>query len=443
MKKICFTSLGCPRNLVDSEVMIALLQKKGMEITPDISTADFCIVNTCGFLTESRKEAYLVLKEIFESKKTNAKVIVTGCMVEKYKTDLEKDFPDISYFLGAGNAEDIIEAVESKKSGSKITKKSFLESKETPRFLSTPQNYAYLKIAEGCRKRCAYCLIPEIKGPLHSKPIEEVVREFNHLLDQGVYEVILIAQDLGDYGKDLYGKCFLAELLKEILKIKKDFRIRLLYIYPDSLTDEIVDVIGKEERIYKYVDMPIQHINDEILKKMRRSTSKKEIIQIINRLREKVPDIVIRTTIMVGFPSETEEQFSELLQFLEEYRLERVGVFKYSNEEGAAAFSFEGQVSEKVKKHREKKLYFLQQKISQNKNKGLIGKKVEVFVEAVHPDSNMLLKGRMWDMAPEIDPIVIINDYEKFNGFYKPCTVMITDVAGVDLIGKIIKGDKK
>ena len=419
--------------------MIALLQKKQMEIVPDIEKADFCIINTCGFLEASRKEAYEVLKEIFELKKKSAKVIVTGCMVEKFKEKLEKDFPEIFYFLGAGNAEQIIEAVESKERGSIIDKKSFLEKEGTFRFLSTPENFAYLKIAEGCCKRCSYCLIPEIKGPLRSKTIESIVREFQDLLDRGVYEILLIAQDLGDYGKDIYKKSALVELLTELLKIKRDFRIRLMYIYPDSITDDLISLIKQDERIYKYVDMPIQHINDNVLKKMRRATSKKQIIEIIEKIRAEIPEIVIRTTLMVGFPSETEEEFSELLDFLEKYRLERVGVFKYSNEKGVPSYLFEGQIPEKIKVQREKKVYKLQQKTANERNKLIVGKKVRVYIEGTHPDSELLLKGRMWDMAPDVDPVVIINDYEKFNGFGKPYLVEITDVVGVDLLGKIIK----
>ena len=439
MKKICFTSLGCPRNLVDTEVMVALMQEKGLEVVPNIEDADFCVINTCGFLKEAREEVISVLKDIFSFKKEGAKVIVTGCMVEKFKNELENSFSDIFYFLGAGNVEDITKAVEATEKGSIISKKSFLEKADSKRFLSTPKNYAYLKIAEGCMKRCSYCLIPEIKGPLKSKFIDQIVSEFKSLLDRGVFEVILIAQDLGDYGKDLKSDISLVTLIKELLKIDRDFRIRLMYLYPDSITDDIIEVINQDERIYKYIDIPLQHINNDILKKMKRKTTKEDIISIIEKLRNKIPTIVIRTTLMVGFPSETNEQFHELAMFVKQYKLDRVGVFKYSNEEGVFSYSMEGQIPEEEKEQREKIIYDIQQDISREKNKNLIGQEVKVLIEGYHIEAESLLVGRMWDMAPEVDPIVIINDYDQFDGFDNLYTVQITDVAGVDLVGKIIK----
>lgn len=438
MSKICFTSLGCPRNLIDSEVMIGILLKEGYEITYKIEEANYCIVNTCGFLSDARKEAIRTIKDIFENKKKSSKVIVTGCMTELFHDQLVSLFPDIFYFLGPGNIEDILFSLKTKEKGKLISKKSFLEKEDTPRFLSTPKNYAYLKIAEGCCKRCSYCLIPFIKGPLKSKTIEQIKNEVISLIEKDVKEVILIAQDLGDWGKDLYKDKRLSDLLKELLSIDKDFKLRLMYLYPDSITDELIDIIASDERIYKYIDMPIQHINDEILKKMRRSTTRSEIIKIIEKLRKKIPNIVLRTTLMVGFPSETEAQFEELVDFLRKYELERVGIFRYSNEKKVLASSFKEQVSAKVKVKREKVLYEIQREIMEKRNRQMIGKKMDVVIEGFHPESKLLLVGRMWDMAPEIDPQVIINDYELFNGFNKTYSLQITDVIGVDLIGKII-----
>ena len=321
--KIHFTSLGCARNLVDSEVMIGILLKAGYEIALNMKDADFLVVNTCGFLASSRQESSDTIAELIREKKEGAKVVVAGCMVQKHKEELQERFSEIHYYLGSGDVEKILEAIEAPLSGEAVTTaRSYLQLGEVPRQVSTPKHYAYLKIAEGCAKQCAFCIIPKIKGPLKSKPIQQVMKEFHLLLDQGAHEIILIAQDLGDFGKETREKKGLEELLKAISLEERPFWLRLLYLYPDEITDELIDILAKDRRICRYLDMPIQHIHDDMLQAMRRKTSKEQIVSILQKLRSRLPDIVIRTSLMVGFPGETEEHFAELLQFVKEAKLD-------------------------------------------------------------------------------------------------------------------------
>ncbi len=438
MEKIHFTSLGCPRNLVDSEVMLGILLQAGYEITADLNHADYLVVNTCAFLESSRQESKDTIQELLDSKKKLAKLIVTGCMVTKHRNEIEELFPGVHYLLGSGDVQGILKAVQSDRKGQEVgTVRSYLEQGEVPRMLSTPSHYAYLKIAEGCRKACAYCIIPRIKGPLRSKSEEQIIKEFNALISQGVKEIILIAQDLGDYGKD--GKGNLADLLRKILTIKGDYWIRMLYLYPDEIDDELISLIQQDKRICPYLDMPIQHINDEILKKMKRHTDGAQIKSVITRLREKIPNIHIRTSLIVGFPSETEEQFEELLQFVQDYPLNHIGIFKYSREEGTVAGRMEEQISDEVKEERQQRLAALQQEMSEKLNENLIGQKMQVVVEAYHKESELLLVGRHQGQCPEIDGQVILNDWRLVDSFGERYEVEITDVAGYDLIGRVTK----
>ncbi|PIS03231.1 MAG: 30S ribosomal protein S12 methylthiotransferase RimO [Chlamydiae bacterium CG10_big_fil_rev_8_21_14_0_10_42_34] len=437
--KFHFTSLGCARNLVDSEVMIGILLKAGYEITPDPTEADYLVVNTCGFLESSRQEGLTTIGELFEIKKEDAKVIVAGCMVQKHSSLLKEHFPQIHYMLGSGDVEKILDAVTSGAQGEKVTSaRSYLEWGQIPRTLSTPKHYAYLKIAEGCKKRCAFCIIPTIKGPLKSKTTEQVLKEFNALLSQGVFEVILIAQDLGDFGRDRKEKGALAQLLREILKIKKDFWLRLLYLYPDEINDDLIDVIKSDSRICPYLDMPIQHINNEMLKAMHRTTSKEEILSILAKLRKEVPDVVVRTSLMVGFPGETDEQFEELVDFVKKVPLDNVGIFKFSLEKEAYAAKLPNQISEDVKQARFEKLAAVQKRAVRKRNKLMIGRKLKAIVEGFHPESEMLLRARYSGQCPEIDGQIIINDGRKVTGFGSLYEVEITDCTDYDLIGKVL-----
>lgn len=445
--KFHFVSLGCARNLVDSEVMIGILLKNGYEITPDLSDADFLVVNTCGFLESSRQEGVTTIQDLFDQKKPDAKVIVAGCMVQKHSGELKEKFPQIHYMIGSGDVEKILDAVRSGDQGEAVTSaRSYLEWGEVPRTLSTPKHYAYLKIAEGCRKRCAFCIIPTIKGPLKSKTNEQVLKEFQALLSQGVYEVILIAQDLGDYGKDRKEKGALAALLREMLQVKQDFWLRLLYLYPDEIDDELIEIMKSDARICPYLDMPIQHIHPEMLQAMHRTTSKEQIIGIIQKLRAELPNVVIRTSLMVGFPGETEEHFQELVQFVKKVPLDNVGIFKFSLEKEAYAARLPNQISEEIKQERFERLAAVQQKVVTKQNQKMVGKTVKAIVEGFHPESELLLRARYSGQCPEIDGQIIINDGRKVTGFGKLYEVEITQAAGYDLVGRVlgpVKGSQK
>lgn len=445
--KFHFVSLGCARNLVDSEVMIGILLKAGYEASPDPGQADFLVVNTCGFLESSRQEGIQTIQDLFSIKKPSAKVIVAGCMVQKHSGELKERFPNIHYMLGSGDVEKILDAVTAAGQGEVVTSaRSYLEWGEVPRTLSTPKHYAYLKIAEGCKKRCAFCIIPTIKGPLKSKTQEQVLKEFNALLSQGVFEIILIAQDLGDFGKDRKEKRALASLLREMLKVEKDFWIRLLYLYPDEIDDELISVMKSDSRICPYLDMPMQHINNEMLKAMHRLTSKEQILQIIEKLHKEIPGVVIRTSLMVGFPGETEEQFEELVQFVKKGLLDNVGIFQFSLEKEAYAAKLPNQISEEVKQARFDKLAAAQAKALVKKHKKMVGRKVVAIVEGFHPESQMLLRARYSGQCPEIDGQIIINDGRLVKAFGELYEVEITDFTDYDLIGRVVapvRGKKK
>ncbi len=440
--KINFISLGCPRNLVDSEVMLGILLQAGYEVAPTLEEADYIVINTCGFLEASRQESMDAVHETLSKRKETAKLIVTGCMVQTHSDPLKKAFPQIDYLLGSGDVTGILTAVQSTQKGELITSaRSYLEAGEVPRRLSTPKHFAYLKIAEGCRKRCSYCIIPTIKGPLKSKGKEQILKEFNLLLNQGVKEIILIAQDLGDYGKDQGSKNLsaLMDLLKEMLKIETSFWLRLLYLYPDEITPELIALMKSDQRICPYLDMPIQHINDAMLKSMRRATSREDIIKTLTLLRKEIPNVSIRTSLIVGFPGETDEQFEELVQFIQDYPLDNVGIFKFSREPGSHADTLPNQISEEIKEKRYHRLMQVQKKVVKKLLKKMVGKKMPVFVEGYHPETELLMIGRHMGQCPDIDGQVIINDGRKVKAFGELYQVEITDVADYDLIGRVLK----
>ncbi len=444
LNKFHFTSLGCARNLVDSEVMIGFLLQAGYECTGSIEEADYLVVNTCGFLEASRLEGYDAIAELFRLKKESAKVIVAGCMVQKGKKELKARFPGIHYFLGSGDVQKILEAIRSQEAGEALTSaRSFLEWGEIPRTLSTPRHYAYLKIAEGCRKRCAFCIIPTIKGPLHSKEVEQVLKEFRALLKQGIFEVILIAQDLGDYGKDRGEKGGLARLLKEMLQEENDFWLRLLYLYPDEIDDELIRVMKSDPRICPYLDMPIQHINDDVLQSMHRKTSRAQILEIIHKLRKEIPAIAIRTSLMVGYPGETLEQFQELLEFVKKQQLDQVGIFQFSLEKEAYAARLSDQIPPEEKQRRFEILAKAQQKIVEKKNRRRIHQRLNAIIDGEHPDSPLLLRARHAGQCPDIDGQIIINDASIPLSIGDRVEVEITDAAGYDLIGRVISAVKR
>lgn len=439
--KLFFVSLGCPRNRVDTEVMLGMLLKRGYEVAIKPSEADYLIINTCGFLQTARDESLETIKELNREKKLGAKIIATGCMVQTHEIEIKKSFPEIDYLLGSGDVENILNAVESEEKGSAITsKRSYLEAGEVPRQISTPSHYAYLKIAEGCKKQCAYCIIPKIKGPLKSKPLERIIKEFRILIDQGVKEVILIAQDLGDWGKDKgYRRSEgLCKVLKALSEEKGVFWIRLLYLYPDEITTELISIIKEDPRICSYLDIPLQHVNNQLLKSMYRKITKEGIIQTLTTLRNTIPEISIRTSLIVGFPGETDKEFEELVHFLQKHPLDHVGIFKYSQEPGSIAAALPNQTSEAVKTKRQERLAKVQKKVLKRQLNHFLGKTLKVLVEGYHPDSKLLMRGRHQGQAPEIDGEVIINDgrlVKAFGNWYK---VKITDIAGYDLVGSVI-----
>lgn len=441
--KINFTSLGCARNLVDTEVMLGLALKAGYEVTEALEKADFLVVNTCGFLEASRKESIDTISQLFEMKKKSAKVVVAGCMVSKHKDELKALYPHVHYFLGSGDMEKILDALSATEQGEAIgDRKSYLEQGDVPRMISTPRHFAYLKIAEGCAKRCAFCIIPKIKGVLKSKSVEQIVKEFKLLLASGTKEVILIAQDLGDYGKDREEMEGLENLLKELTKVEGQYWLRLLYLYPDEITDSLIQVMKSDARILPYLDMPIQHISDPILKGMRRKTSSAQIKSIIEKLREEIPHVVIRTSLMVGFPGETDEDFEKLCEFVSKYKLDNVGIFSYSNEKEASSFNFDHQVSDEIKQARHKKLAALQHEVASDINKKYIGQTLDVIVEGTHPESEYLIVGRFYGQCPDIDGQVIINDTRGIKSQGQIVQVKITDVMGYDLIGGVVQTSK-
>lgn len=433
---VYFVSLGCSRNLVDSEVMLSLLRKEGFSLTLDVKKADFFVINTCGFLKEARDEGVAVLKELFSNRKRGAKVVVTGCMVQSHLPLLKENFPNINFYLSSTHLEEIAAVLKSGLDGERIKfKSSFLENSALDRFITTPPHFAYLKVAEGCKKRCSYCLIPEIKGPLRSKTIQQVALEFRSLLEKGVFEVALVAQDLGDFGKDR-GKKELVELIEELLRVGNDFWLRLLYVYPDEIDAALLDLF-KDSRLVPYIDMPIQHVSDKILKRMRRTTSKERIIELVESLR-KVPDMSIRTSLMVGFPGEEEADFVELLNFVEMYKLENVGIFKYSREERTDSFHLDNQLPEEVKEERYQRLAVAQEKIMHQKAKSLIGQTKEAILDGFHPDSNLLIKGRLKGQCLDVDPVIIVNDIAKVSSMGRPEKVIITASSGPDVIANVL-----
>lgn len=435
--KIYFFSLGCPRNLVDSEVMLGMLLQAGYEITDVFEDADFIVVNTCGFIRAAREESLETIEDVLQQRKEGAKVIVTGCMVQEHAKQIKASFPDVHYLLGSGDVEAIVNAVQAQDSGEMVSStRSYLEAGEVPRMLSTSPHLAYLKIAEGCRKRCSYCVIPEIKGPLRSKPAQRVIQEFRALRSQGVKEVILIAQDLGDWGRDI-GQSF-PYLLRELMKEQGDFWLRLLYLYPDEITEELIDVMKSDQRICPYIDMPIQHVNDALLRAMRRSTTKQQIIDTMERLRTAIPNMHIRTSLIVGFPGETEHQFEELHQFLRDHPIDYVGVFKYSPEENTHAATLPGQISEEIKDQRRDRLMQTQQKVLKKLLPRYVGKEYRCIVEGYHPESELLMRARHTGQCPNIDGEIIINDGRHVQTFGEWYSVKITDVAGYDLVGTVM-----
>lgn len=439
--KIFFISLGCDKNLVDSEVMLGLLNEAGYIITSDEEEADIIIVNTCSFIHDAKEESIETILEMAAYKETGKlkALIVTGCLTQRYREELMAEMPEVDGILGTSNYDEIVQTIEKALDKNKII--SFKDINYSPnintkRMINTTTPYAYLKIAEGCNNNCTYCIIPSLRGRIRSRSMESLIEEAEYLAGQGKNEIILVAQDTTKYGIDLYKEKRLPQLLNELSEIEDIKWIRLLYCYPEDITDELIDVIAANDKVLNYIDIPIQHINNDILKSMARKSNKDTITGVIERLRKKIPDICIRSTLIVGFPGETQEQFEELKEFVKNYKIDRLGVFTYSLEEGTKAAEMKGQVDENVKEKRRDELMLIQQDISYEKNEKMIGKVLDVIVEGYIPEDEVYC-GRTYKDAPNVDGVVFFTcPFELIAGSI--VKVQVEEANEYDLIGGII-----
>lgn len=430
-----FVHLGCSKNLVDTEMTIGLFKENGYKIVNNEEEADVLVINTCGFIGSAKEEAINTILEMAEYKKKRCKyLIVMGCLVERYKEELSKAIPEVDLWIKYSSYSTIWEQIETILESEKENKNNldFLD-----RVITTGNNFAYLRIAEGCSNFCTYCAIPKIRGPFVSRKMEEVIEEAKKLANEGYEELIIIAQDTTKYGIDIYGESKLAELLKELCKIEKLKWIRFLYAYPETITDELIEVIKNEDKICKYFDIPIQHISNSVLKRMNRKSNGETIRTLIKRLRKEIPGVVIRTTIMVGFPGETKEDFEKLYDFVKEARFERLGAFSFSKEEGTPAEKLKDQIHPMTKKSRYNKIMSLQQKIASETQQEMVGKELEVLIETKTFDGKYYV-GRSYREVPDIDGLIYIEMVDKaLEGKFVKCK--ITKASGYDLIGEIIK----
>ena len=444
---ILFVSLGCDKNLVDTEVMLGLLAKKGHQMIDDETQADIVIVNTCCFIHDAKEESIQTILEMAQLKETAVlkKLIVTGCLAQRYKEEILEEIPEVDAVLGTTSYDEIAEVIDGLFSDSPMERADarmimkdvdYLPETQKGRLVTTGGHFAYLKIAEGCDKHCTYCIIPKIRGNFRSVPMEELIDEAKELADQGVKELILVAQETTLYGKDIYGEKSLPRLLKALCKIQGLRWIRILYCYPEEITDELIQVIKEEPKICHYLDLPIQHASDAILKRMGRKTSKEQLISIIGKLREEIPDIALRTTLITGFPGETDEQHEELMDFVDQMEFERLGVFTYSPEEDTPAAEMPDQISEEIKQDRQAELMELQQDIVFDRNEDLIGEEMLVMIEGKVADENAYV-GRTYRDAPNVDGLIFVNtDEELVSGDF--AKVKVTGAMDYDLIGELL-----
>lgn len=445
--KLGLISLGCSKNLVDSEHLIGLMvDRKGFEITNNLDEAEVVLINTCGFIGDAKEESIQAILEVAEKKKMGnlKKIIVAGCLAQRYADELIAEIPEIDAVVGTGEIHKIEEIVDTILEDSKIVKCDsfeFLADAGTERILTTNPHTAYLKIAEGCNRRCTYCIIPQLRGELRSRRIEDIVEEAKTLAANGVREINLLAQETTEYGIDLYKKKALPDLLKELVKVEGIEWIRCYYMFPNSLTDELIQVIKKEPKICKYFDVPIQHISGNILQNMARAKSGDHIKSILNKIRTEIPDATIRTTVIVGFPGETEGDFEELKEFIKEFKFDYVGVFKYSREEGTVAYDLENQVPEEIKEKRWAELINLQAEIAEVKNRAMIGRIVEVIIDGISSESEFMLEGRTRGQALDIDGKVLTNDGTAKQG--EIVKVKIEQNFEYDYIGAIVENEIK
>ena len=433
--KIGMVSLGCPKNLVDSEVMLGLAQGEGHQLTRDAADADVLIVNTCAFIDKAKQESIDAILEMAEHKKNGAcrRLIVTGCMAERYREELRAEIPEIDVVLGTGEVPEIVNALQASGSGPQASgliqlrrsngeaiqpdarspkpeAPTYLYGADTPRLLATPRHYAYVKIAEGCDYRCAFCIIPKLRGDYRSRSVESIVQEATSLAARGVKELLLISQDTSFYGIDRGERGGLARLLRELNRVDGLEWIRMLYLYPTTITDEVLDAMAECEKVCKYIDLPLQHAADPVLKRMKRPGTRASYDKLLERIRNRLPGVTLRTTFIVGFPGETADDFAQLEHFVETTRFDHVGVFTYSHEEGTTAHSMVDDVPAVLKKQRQAKLMRLQKKIVAGRQRERVGERVRILIDGPSTDHELVLRARLEGQAPDIDPVVYLTD---------------------------------
>ena len=451
--KVGFVSLGCSKNLIDTEIVIGHFKNNQYEIVSNPKEAEIIVINTCGFIESAKEEAIQTILEMAEHKNNKCKyLIVMGCLVQRYYEELLKSLPEVDLFIKIDEYDNLWNKIEN------LIKKNLVEPSKTKaihkisemkplpmptskefyeRVVSTGENFAYLKIGEGCSNRCTYCAIPYIRGPFVSRKMEEILQEAHILAKKGIKELIIIAQDTTKYGMDLYGEPRLAELLEELTKIPEIKWVRFLYAYPEGITDKLIQIVKNNEKICKYFDIPIQHISDKILKKMNRKTNKKQIEELITKIRKEIPDVVLRTSLIVGFPGETKEDFEELKQFVEKAKFDKLGTFMYSKEDGTPAAKLPEQIHGNTKKARYNQIMQLQQKISHQNLQNKIGQEFEAIVENISFDGKYLI-GRTKQDVPEMDGLLYIKKESEKNWISQMVKVKIIDVKDYDLIGEIL-----
>ena len=449
MKKVGFISLGCPKNLVDSEVMMGQLKHSGYEITANAEEADTVVVNTCGFIDSAKKES---IEAILEAARLKAegkatRLVVAGCLVERYRDELKAELPEVDAFIGTSQITDILKVCDpatSPRSLPVVTlgnqSATYLYDESTPRILATPSHYAFIKIAEGCDRPCAFCFIPQMRGHFRSRRFGSIVAEAHQLAEEGVKELILVAQDSSRYGEDLGKQDALAHLLRELSHTDGIEWVRVMYTYPTHISDGFLDVLAEEPKAVKYLDMPLQHAAQNVLKRMKRGGNRESLERLIERVRKRVPGIAVRTTFITGFPGETDADFEELMTFVKNVEFDRVGVFTYSDEEGTGAFDLSDKVDSKIARQRRTRLMKEQAKISRRKNKSRVGETVRVLFEGEWKESELLWQGRLETQAPDIDGCVLINDVPD-GVAPEPgdmVSVLVTEAQEHDLVGSIL-----
>ncbi|MDC0714056.1 30S ribosomal protein S12 methylthiotransferase RimO [Stigmatella sp. ncwal1] len=432
-------TLGCPKNRVDSEVMLGTLKQRGYRLVQEPAEAQVIVVNTCAFIGPAKQESVDSILEMAEYKKSGAcsTLVVTGCLSQRHGGELAQEMPEVDHFLGTSAYAQIGDLLAAEASPRQvIPDPDYIHNAETPRINSMPSYTAYLKVSEGCDNACAFCIIPTLRGGQRSRPIADVVAEATRLADQGVQELNLVAQDLTAYGHDLPGKPKLHDLLKELVKV--DVRwIRLHYAYPRIFPDELIEVMATEKKIAKYLDMPLQHASDKLLMSMKRGRNSQFLTDLLVKLRARVPGLVMRTSLIVGLPGETEEDFELLKEFVKTQRFERLGVFQYSDEEGTAAYDMPNKIPQKTIERRWREVMAIQKRINREQNKKLVGKRIEVLVEGTSPETEHLLVGRHEGQAPEIDGQVYINDGLAYPGEF--VTLEVTEAHDYDLVGRVVE----